>query len=340
MAIALGLAACALDKQGLGEITDDAGGGGGDAVASSSSSGSSSGTSGSGSGGGDDGGGSGGPSDGSASGSDAVPPFEAGLGCPAAAGWTVVVYESGRGACPAGFGGAHDVYTGAIPGSGACGCTCNITQQPSCSIGQVDTQYASGPGWGPGPCPQGASSLYPNGSGCQGIGAQLAAGFSAEAPMPYGGTCSAMAKGDPSMVTKEGVRFCDVPQAMAADVCAGMVPSGFSACMTQEGDVPCPGAPFTNKTLVADDEMLVCPACGNCTVGGTCQNAQVEFFSDSMCRNSVAKLPVNGACTATNAQNKGVGSYEYTAQPNAQCSATSSGSPSFTPVQPRTVCCR
>jgi hypothetical protein len=135
--------------------------------------------------------------------------------------------------------------------------------------------------------------------------------------------------------------MCDVPATQTDAVCSGAPPPGFAACITAPGDVACPSGPFILRTVVADDDVLVCPACGACQVAASCGSAQVIFYSDDGCGQVVATLPANGACTPTgDGDGQDVSSYEYTAQVQASCQAAGSGAPAFDPVAPHTVCCR
>jgi hypothetical protein len=256
-------------------------------------------------------------------------------------GWRLVAYEASRGACPSGYA-SHDAYIGATANAGACTCGCTIGTPPNCTTGPVPTLFGNG-GFGGNQCNGQGATLQASGSTCAPLqqGGSLAQLFSAQAITFSGGTCTGTASGDPSQVTKQGVRTCDVTSKDAESVCEGNAPQSFSACIESDGDVPCPaGSPFSNKTSVADDEMLVCSGCTSCTVSGSCANAQVQFFGDAQCAKSVtAPLAASGQCVPTNASGKNVVAFEYTAQTNATCQAAGT-SASFTPVMPRTICCR
>jgi hypothetical protein len=253
-------------------------------------------------------------------------------------GWSVVAYEQAQDACPASLGNAHDEYTGATSAAGACTCECQVTTPPTCTMGTVATAY----GTTGTTCPTPGESFTVNGSTCTALPAAggLVLNFQAS-PVPLsGGACSGTAQSNTGDVTKDGVRYCDVPAASAEAVCEGTAPAGFAACIVSAGDVPCPnGSPFTTKTSVADDEVLACSACTTCAVGGTCTNPLVTFYSDAMCATQVAQLVADNVCAASNAATKPVVSVEYTAQTNATCLASGSTA-SFTPQGPRTLCCR
>jgi hypothetical protein len=253
-------------------------------------------------------------------------------------GWSLVAYESAQGACPAGYGGEHDEYIGVSAGAGACTCTCQITTQPSCTAGTLTTSY----GIAAGTCPSPGETFAVNGSTCSALPTpgNLAAYYASQPLAPSGGSCTGLAAGNTSQVTKLGVRYCDVPMASAESVCEGMPPATFAACIVTSGDVACPtNSPFANKTLVADDEMLVCSACTSCTVGGACSDAKVTFYSDLQCNVPVVQLASDGTCVATNSNARTVVAAEYSATPNATCHATGSTA-SFSPLGPHTLCCR
>jgi hypothetical protein len=261
------------------------------------------------------------------------------------AGWALALYESGRVACPPGYGSAHDEVQGATPGAGACGCSCTMTSPPTCAFGTLSTQWSSQPPFpGPLPCANGGTAVPVNGAGCTQLSqaGRLAAGFSAEPLQSSGGSCTATVNPDPTKVAKNVVRTCNVPSPKADGVCSGSAPAGFSACIEAAGDVTCPAGPFSTRFAVSDDVELVCPGCASCTVTGTCGNAQITFFSDTGCNTMVAPaFACNGACQGTGAGNDaGIVAFEYTAQPQPSCLAPTAGSATVTPVGPHTVCCR
>ena len=263
--------------------------------------------------------------DGGSGGGDDAAPGEAGpvvtcaTGLPP--GWSVVVYEPSRGACPAGYGASHDAFAGATAGTGSCACPCTVTTQPTCMQGMLSTQFEQSSG-GAGQCGSPGTTLSINGSGCTPMsagGGQLDQGFSAEPVGPGGGgACTVTLSANPGLVT-----------------------AGFSACIVASGDIPCPSGPFGTRSRIDDDEILVCPACGSCSVSSSCGAAQVKFFGDSQCGGQVvATLACNGSCVPTGAATQHVSGYEYMAQPQATCQGSAAGAPTFNPVQPHTVCCR
>jgi len=260
------------------------------------------------------------------------------------AGWTLVAYETGRAACAAGLGTAHPEYAEATLSPGACSCACSVTTQPTCDVGTLSTQWAQGVSSPSSPCPDPGGQFSIDGPGCVGVPADVALpqSFSAQ-PIPLaGGACTGIVMPDPTKLSLSPVQYCDVPAASAEAVCAGDAPSGFSACIVADGNVPCPAGPFTTPIEVADGDELVCPTCDVCTVTGSCGSPQVTFFSDSKCKSEVGALPVTGLCAGTgNLPNNGnVAGVEYSAQVQATCAASSSGTAGVSPSGPHTLCCR
>jgi hypothetical protein len=238
----------------------------------------------------------------------------------------------------------HDEYAQATVSAGACGCGCNMTTQPTCDVGTLAMQWAQGLVSPNSPCPNQGESVTLAGSGCTQLptAGQLQPGFSAEPVILAGGACAGVVKPDPTKLSKPAVRYCDVPSASAAAVCAGTPPSGFSTCIVADGNVACPAGPFTMQLEVDDDDELVCPSCDMCAVTGSCGSPQVTFFSDGTCRNVVATLPCNSRCGATPALSgsNDVVAIEYAAQVQSGCAATASGAPGVSPSGPHTLCCR
>ena len=85
---------------------------------------------------GDDGGGGTGSSGGS-SGSAG----DGGNTGPCESGWTLVLGVSGGGQCPSGYSEVYMGVTDPTAQDGACTCPCNITQQPSCTTGNLSWSY-------------------------------------------------------------------------------------------------------------------------------------------------------------------------------------------------------
>jgi hypothetical protein len=331
-------AACGLDTSGTGLFADDGGssgsggasgsgsGSGGSSsgsssgAASGSSSGSSSGgSSGSGSGsGGSSGSGSGGSSDGGNTG-------------PCVSGWTLVLGVSGGGGCPGGYPEVYMGVTNPQAQTGACTCSCNVTQQPSCTTGNVNWSYGM-----LAPLCFGSSPVNSNGM-CQPYNGSLQAAQSVQ-PLPStGGACTAQAMGNTGKVQTTQVRTCSVPASDEAAVCGGGVPVGSAACIIAPGNVPCPQGAFQVRSVIADTETLVCSACGACSVTASCTNAELDIYSDMQCMNMTTSIPANGMCVGVQAGQ--MQAYWYKAQVSAPtCKATTTAS--FQATNAQTLCCR
>ncbi|HEY6462723.1 MAG TPA: hypothetical protein VIY73_21285 [Polyangiaceae bacterium] len=332
LALCLGLAACGLGREGLGPAgLEDAGRGTGGGHEASTS----------------DGGAVFGDDSGGVEGSllpDVGVGPDAASSCTVPAGWQPVLFELSRGPCPAGSGASNDEVLGATAPPAACACPCAVTTQPTCDEGTLASRYSQGP---PPPgvaCPSQGLSLPVNGPGCMAMsnGGQLGGGFSADAIQPTGAACSSTLTPDPSQVTKTQVRTCEVPSSQADSVCTAAPPSGFSACVESAGDVACPPGVFSSRAVADDDEILVCPPCGTCQVGSTCNQPTVTFYGDPNCKTMVATFGTTGVCEPTGPKVDGqyVSSYEYSVQPQATCQPAAGGNASFNPVGPHTVCCR
>jgi hypothetical protein len=264
---------------------------------------------------------------------------EAAAGCLATvpSGWSIVAYETTAAACPAGYGAAHDERSGATAATGACPCSCQITATPNCTAGTLPTYYGNGAG-----CSSQGESIPVNGGVCTALtqAGILAQSFEAPPIALSGGSCSGVPQPDPSQVTAQAVRYCDVPAASAGAVCEGTAPAGFAACIESAGDVACPtGTPFSNRSVVADTEKLSCSACATCLLTGTCSSPEISFYADTQCAQLVVQLPSNGTCVSSGANNRTVVASEYSAQANASCQASGS-TPSITPLGQHTLCCR
>ena len=260
------------------------------------------------------------------------------------AGWSLVAYEVATAACPAGYGTEHREVSGAQAGPNACGCACTVVQSPSCATGTADGELRQLLLLGAA-CTQSYAPIAVGSTACQPsngtfIGVPAAAAI---APLALtGGTCTGSPKGNVANVAKSLIRYCDVPVGDMETVCSGAAPTGTSACIVSQGDVACPGtSPFSNRTVVGDDEALVCAGCSSCTVSGTCNSPSLTFYSDVSCTKSIVDVVADGACVTTNAGTERVAAFEYSAEASPQCVATGADpAPSFQTVNPHTLCCR
>ncbi len=228
-----------------------------------------------------------------------------------AAGWSLAFYETGRASCPAGSSGSHDAVAGGDAGAGACSCSCKVGGPVSCETGTL--QLASG-GATAG-CGGAKTSVAVSAEFCAPLptAVQMPA-YMAVPTLPPSGACTATVATNPSDLTKDDVRWCDVPASGADDVCTGAAPPGFSVCIVHAGDAPCPGGNgFTIRTVVSDDVTLSCSPCSTCTLTGTCGSATVAFFADGNCNSAVIGLNADGTCSPTDVANVSVASVLYNA---------------------------
>ncbi len=216
---------------------------------------------------------------------------------------------------------------------GACTCTCSVTQQPSCTTGNVNWSYGT-----QAPLCLTPSPVNSNGT-CQPSNATLASAQFVAPLAPTGGACTGQAVGDPSKVQDTQIRTCSVPTSDEASVCSGVAPGGSSACILASGDVPCPqGSPFQTRYVMGDTQTLVCSTCGSCSVGATCTGASLDIYSDMGCSNMMASVPANSQCVSV--QGGPMKAFWYKAQVTSPtCKATGTGA-SFQTTNPQTLCCR
>ncbi len=147
----------------------------------------------------------------------------------------------------------------------------------------------------------------------------------------------------PADLTRDEVRWCDVPTAGTDEACAGAAPAGFSACIVHAGETTCPdGSAFATRTVASDDVTLSCSPCSICNLTGTCASATVAFFADGNCNSAVIGLNADGTCSPTDVANVSVSSVLYNATV-ADAGSCVGGGTSAT-VAPTgtttTVCCR
>lgn len=312
--VALAMAGCSLGLRGLGPVGDASAGDDGGLVGDAAV-----------------------PGDGMVDG-EATAPVEA-SSCVGSipTGWSIVLREGSRAACPAGYG-SHDTLEDPQAMNGACTCTCTLSQHPTCENGTLQGSYGTG---GP-PCSTPTLGLGVSGGTCAQLqpGGPTPGAVAVQPIAPAGGTCASTAKGDTSQVSAVESRLCAVPAAEADGVCNGTVPSGFVACIAAPGSVACPaGLPFTTHTVVADNETLVCSACTGCTVNASCGPGSVTFYSDYLCGQAVGTITANGTCTQTT-WGGNMNSIRYQSASTSTCGASGTSTATFQPSAPQTVCCR
>lgn len=135
----------------------------------------------------------------------------------------------------------------------------------------------------------------------------------------------------------------------AAAVCIPKLSGGVGPCITRTGDHACP-APYTDKTLSYDGQVMDTRACSNgscsCTapMGSTCDcgalGCAVELDSDGACANMSASVPANAMCVPV--QNKpGSAKVVGAAAVPGACAAGGASQPTggVVPTGSVTVCC-
>ena len=253
-------------------------------------------------------------------------------------GWTLTMFSANRATpCPVNST-AEDVV--ASPGStaGACTCSCNITTQPSCAIGQVTGKWANdnqcGNSWGQWTiATAGQCTAFPN--------PVTVGNYNQFSKLPLtAGACSGTPTPDTSKLTSTPMRTCAPSTACAEDVCNGQVPSGMRSCITAPGDVTCPLSPVIDKVaVVGPNATLECGTCTTCNVAGTCAGtATLKYWDDANCTVARGSITANGACNPTTNQHVSHFTYENPVQGLA-CNAGTS-TPKVDLATKRTICCR
>ncbi len=257
------------------------------------------------------------------------------------AGWTLTTFNTATSSCPTGFD-EHIVSGTPSVGSGACSCSCSVTQPGEC--GQGSLAIVTSPGHRDDMCDTAWFTATVNGSQCIPVPAgAIDLGNFMASPLPAtstGGACTSTAQTNTSAVTAPTQRYCDVPAASSDAVCNGTPPAGFSACIMAAGEVACPAStPFTQKFTVEDSATVSCGTCSACAVATTCSNPMVATFLTADCSGAVsASFAVNGTCVTNNVEAT-VLSIEYTSTTQATCAAgASTAAAQLTGA--RTICCR
>ena len=273
-----------------------------------------------------------------------------GYRCVAApAGWQgpVEIYEGPLPpACEAPYaGGEYDGHAAPLAfGPASCAsCTCGAPSGSSCSTRVTGYATSSCGGSSVGATlPAGACTDVRVLSGDRGV--SVASGVAA------GGSCAASGGG----VTNRGAatwqaagRACSLSATAAAgcaagSTCAPTPRSPFLArfCVTQSGDVACPGAPFTDRHVYyagsADTRGCTSCACG-AAAGVSCKGV-VQTFQQSGCSGSSQAMSPPTACTSLP---NGTKSALYSALPLGGACAASGGTPTgtVTLVGATTFCC-
>ncbi|HEY2370141.1 MAG TPA: hypothetical protein VGH87_27270, partial [Polyangiaceae bacterium] len=253
----------------------------------------------------------------------------AGFECVASApsGWTLVAFAAASGGTiPAGCSGAYakDVaqgHAGLTVPPAQCGCTCPLAQaqnttcpplsvggysQNACNTGTLDQTLS-------------ASSV------CADFGNPQGSLFATEGAPTSQGSCGTAtpSKTLPALQWGNSFAACgytasdaDGGACEAGSRCVQAPSSAFTSqtCIEQTGDVACPGAPYTKKTVVmtGTSDTRDCSACACNASGGSCSATMSGYFQTA-CGGSPMSLNV-GTCTAAGI---GVVSVNATIQTNA-----------------------
>jgi len=118
-------------------------------------------------------------------------------------------------------------------------------------------------------------------------------------------------------------------------------PSNGKTCVYQTGDVACPPATYTSKTLfyATIDDTRGCSTCTCTATAGTCTGT-INVYNVAGCGGSpIATISTNSACTATSSAKSAVAT-SLTTNPGT-CGNNGTGGPtgSVTSTSPVTVCC-
>jgi hypothetical protein len=256
------------------------------------------------------------------------------------AGWSSLAFATSRAqACPATYTPA-DVVTKAPTATGVCSCTCQIsaTDPPSCAKGTFTSMI------GATTCDGAGQPYTSTGTGCTAIGtpgAVSAYGRYAAFPLTRGTCLPAVQKN--AVETTSPVRGCIPSAECVEDVCRGAPPAGFASCIAHDGDVACPGAPFTNRTVTGTGATVTCGGCATCVNNAICSVATFRFYDDAACATERASRIANGACNplSTGTAGTNVSRFRYDAIPvGAMCMPTSQPTTAVVLDGQRTICCR
>jgi len=154
------------------------------------------------------------------------------------------------------------------------------------------------------------------------------------------GTCTTGATANQAALTKPAQHYCDVPAVSVANVCAGIVPTGYDACITIGNQTAACPSPFTRQFRVQDGATVTCATCTQCSLTATCSNQALTLFSQAGCAGNIGTITANNTCQGTNAEEVAVNSIQYTATMSPPLCAAGTSAPTTTVTGPRTICCR
>jgi hypothetical protein len=249
----------------------------------------------------------------------------------------VALSAAARPACPTGYTGSSDLLVDPSLGPFTCGCSCNVSAAPSCTVGPLDLKDGTG------------CTLTVTAAGNAGACTPHTFGSPTHSLVPLpatGGSCMLTTTATPPAAGTLG-RSCTVAGGLGGgcgtgSVCAAKTTAPYRTCVKMTAAARCPtGYPNTHTAgsgLASDTRG--CNACSSCTPpAATCANAQMSFYSSIGCIASVGVLPANSLCDPTSWS---AAAYRYQATvTNAQCAAPPTGQPtgSVTLGNPETICC-
>jgi hypothetical protein len=249
------------------------------------------------------------------------------------AGWTIALLGSGNVApCPQGFAAADGTLPPQATGP-ACACSCTLSTPPVCDHGTLQLFF----GTAATNCSLPESVTV---NGCTALQTPTYPYLKAN-PLPLtGGACLTSGGVNAASVSAPATRTCAAPTACQEEVCQGRAPAGFSACIFQDGAQTCP-APWVKSTTVVGGYTTTCPACGSCTVTGSCTGAVLMLYRDTLCSQEVASHAIDGNCDPSTFPGVGNTACKYTATVTSPgCNQPAAGDASFTTTGDVTVCCR
>lgn len=266
-----------------------------------------------------------------------VPPFDAN-GCDACAppivpmGWTPAVFSTTTTSCPSGFSNLALVKTAPMAQASACTCSPTNLVQPVCDNGSLSVLDCN---------VNNPQTVNLNGPGCTAASITAPSSWKASPLAASNGSCTAMATSDTSKLSSTSAAVC-YPTGCPDNLCKGMAPAMFSACIETAGDVACPNNDFPNKVAVADAYQLDCSsACSTCTATADCTNAAVYFYTDNTCGSLVSFLTVDGMCHASGVPSAMTSYAKYVAvMQNPKYTTSGSMTGKATPINPKTLCCK
>ena len=271
----------------------------------------------------------------------------------APAGWSgpVDLFDADVGAPPAcaapyatlAFDGTADP----IAPPATCGCTCSPPSTASCGNVTVSFFFDSSC---KNPCAGSPVTVTPGGAcvtGCPG-----ALTMRASLPTATGGTCAGNASTSlPPIGWGHTARACAAPMSDAPGGCgAGALcvarpttPSPSVLCVWRSGDVACPGAPYSVRSVyfTGVNDTRACTACTCDAPGGlTCAASQISTYADGECpSNPAGSIVGDGGCVSAPGSTSVVRAGPSSPSGSGCTPNPVSATGTVVPTGPTTVCC-